>query len=93
MARTVLTEELIVMDLKTLNHGGVQAVTLFLNMSKRLYEEGAKGALQDWVTIAAPALPEKERNEVLVMLMCSLLFLDRQSQMQIGSGASALTRH
>ena len=43
-------------------------------MSKRLHQRGEKGALQDWVTVAAPALPEKERNEVLVMLMCSHYF-------------------
>ncbi len=30
MVRMLLTEELIVMDLKTLNHGGIQAVTLLV---------------------------------------------------------------
>jgi hypothetical protein len=57
----------------------MQAVTLFMNMSKQLHEEGAKGALRDWITIAAPSLPEKERNEILVMLMCSYLFLGTQA--------------
>jgi hypothetical protein len=33
-----------------------------------------------WVTIAAPSLPEKERNEILVMLMCSHLFLGPQTE-------------
>ena len=93
MARTVLTEELIVTDLKILNHGGIPAVTLFLNMSKQLHEEGGEGALRDWITIAAPALPEQERNDVLVMLMCSHLVLDRQTQAQTGAGASASTHH
>jgi hypothetical protein len=71
---TILTEQLIMRDLETLGHGGMEAITLFLEMSKRLHEEGAKDSLQDWVTIAAPSLPEKERNEILVMLMCSHLF-------------------
>ena len=87
MSRAVLTEEHVVMDLKTLNHGGIQAVTLFMNMSKRLYEEGAKDALRDWITIAAPSLPERERNEVLVILMCSYLSLGSQRRTQRRSGA------
>jgi hypothetical protein len=93
MARMLLTEELIVMDLKTLNHGGIQAVTLFMNMSKRIYEAGANGALRDWITIAAPSLPEKERNEILAMLMCSYLFLGSQSQAQRSSRASSAMLH
>jgi hypothetical protein len=91
MARVILTEELIVMDLKTLNHGGIQAVTLFMNMSKRLYEEGAKDALRDWITIAAPSLPEKERNEILMTLMCSLL--GSQTQPQRNSRVSSAVLH
>jgi hypothetical protein len=90
MARAVLTEELIVKDLKTLNHGGIQAVTLFMNMSKRLYQEGAKDALRDWITIAAPSLPEKERNEVLVRLMCCYLSLSSQAPRQRNSRASVV---
>jgi hypothetical protein len=90
MARAVLTEELIMMDLKTLNHGGIQAVTLFMNMSKRLYEEGTKDALRDWITIAAPSLPERERNEVLVTLMCSYLSLGSQTQRNSGAPSALL---
>ena len=93
MSPTVLTEELIMIDLETLRHGGKQAITLFMEMSRRLHDEGAKDALQDWVTIASPALPEKEGNEVLVMLMGSYLFMDYQTQAQTGSAASAPTRH
>ena len=80
MTLEVLTRELITMDLDVLSHGGKEAITLFMEMSKRLDQEGENDALQNWITIAAPALPEKERNEVLVMLMCSHLYLNRRAR-------------
>ena len=73
------TEELIAMHLETLSHGGEQAIALFMELSRLIHQHGAEDGLQDWVTIAAPALPEKERNEVLVLLMCSHLTLDVQN--------------
>ncbi len=85
----VLTRDLITMDLDALCHGGKEAITLFMEMSRRLDEEGAKDALQDWITIAAPALPEKERNEVLVMLMCSHLYLNRRQRVERSPVASS----
>jgi len=88
---TVPTEELIMADLEMLRHGGKEAIALFMEMSRRLHEESAIDGMQDWVTIAAPALPEKERNEVIVMLMGS--HLSRQSQARMGSKTSAPTRH
>jgi hypothetical protein len=93
MTSTVLTEDLIMSCLDILRHGGKEAVTLFIEMSKRLHERSETDALQDWVTIAAPALPEKERNDILVKLMCSYLFLDRQTQAQTGSGRRASSVH
>ena len=92
MTLKVLTKELITMDLDALSHGGKEAIRLFVEMSKRLHEDGAEDALHDWITIAAPALPEKERNEVLVMLMCSYLYLNRQQRAE-GSPASAPSLH
>jgi hypothetical protein len=79
------TEELITMHLETLSHGGKEAINLFLELSRQIHQHWAQDGLQDWVTIAAPALPEKERNEVLVLLMCSHLYLDSQSQPQVDS--------
>jgi hypothetical protein len=92
MTLEVLTKELISMDLDALSHGGKEAITLFMEMSRRLDEEGAKDALQDWITIAAPALPEKERNEVLLMLMCSHLYLNRRQRTK-SSPATAPSLH
>ena len=92
MTMEVLTSELITMDLDALSHGGEEAITLFMEMSRRLDEDGAKNALRDWITIAAHALPEKERNEVLVILMCSHLYLNRRQRAE-GSPALAPPLH
>ena len=64
-----LTEELLRTDLAMLNHGGPEAVSLFLEISRRLHAVGATEALRDWIVVAAPQLPEKERGEVIVLLM------------------------
>ena len=92
MTLKVLTRELITMDLDVLSHGGKEAIRLFVEMSKRLHEDGAEDALHDWITIAAPAIPERERNEVLVMFMCSHLYLNRRKRSE-GSPASVPSLH
>jgi hypothetical protein len=89
----LITKELVMLDVKALNHGGEEAITLFMEMSSRLHEVGGRDALQDWVIIAAPSLSEKERNEVLVMLMCAYLFLDSQTQAQNSSGLRSSILH
>jgi hypothetical protein len=89
----VLTEKLIMTYLDTLSHGGKEAITLFMGMSQKLHENGAKGAMRDWVTVAAPALPERERNEVIVMLMCSYLFFNCETQAQMASEPPAETHY
>ena len=81
------------MHLETLSHGGKEAIALFMELSKQIHQHGAEDGLQDWVTIAAPALPEKERNEVLVILMCSHLYLGRYTQAPAESAESAPTLH
>jgi hypothetical protein len=66
-------------DLAVLNHGGQEAISLFLEMSRRLHEAGNMEGLRGWITLAAPALPEKERAEVMVLLMYGYLCLNDQS--------------
>jgi len=73
-----LTEDILRTDLAVLSHGGQEAISLFLEMSKRLHEAGDADALRDWVVLAAPALPEKERGEVIVLLMYGYLCLSYQ---------------
>ena len=92
MTLEVLTRVSITRNLDALSHGGKEAITLFLEMSRRLHKEGAEEALRDWITIAAPALPEKERNEVLVSLMCSYLYLNRRQLAEV-SPASVPSFH
>ena len=93
MAAGKLTAEFISLHLEILRHGGEEAIVLFMELSKQIHHHGAEDGLQDWVTIAAPALPEKERNEVLVMLMCSHLCLDGQNQAQVHMETPEPTRH
>lgn len=75
-----MTEQLLRTDLEVLRHGGREAVSLFLEISKRFHEAGQVDALSDWITIAAPALPEKERGEIMTFLMCGYLNMDSQVQ-------------
>jgi hypothetical protein len=70
-----ITEDLLRTDLAMLNHGGPEAISLFLEMSRRLHEAGQADALRDWIIVAAPALPEKERGELIVLLMYGYLYL------------------
>ena len=73
-----ITEKLLQTDLEVLNHGGQEAISLFLEMSKRLHEAGEAEALHDWIVIATPALPERERGEVMTLLMYGYLYLSYQ---------------
>lgn len=65
----IITEERLCSALDVLKHGGEEAILLFLEMSMRLYQTAHPDALRDWITVAAPVLPEKERNEVMVLLI------------------------
>ena len=70
-----ITEELLKNDLFVLNHGGQEAIFLFMEMSRRYHESGGADAVKNWITLAAPALPEAERGEVMVLLMYGYLFM------------------
>ena len=80
-----LTEDILRADLALLNHGGQEAISLFLEMSRRLHEAGDADALRDWIAIAAPALPEKERGEVIVLLMYGYLYLSYHAKAPSGT--------
>jgi hypothetical protein len=77
-ANVKITEELLRTDLNVLSHGGQEAISLFLEMSRRLHEAGQGEALRDWVVVAAPALPERERGELIILLMYGYLYLTYQ---------------
>jgi hypothetical protein len=67
-----LTEEKLTRSIETLRHGGSEAIVLFMGIGERLYEEGGEEELLSWVTIAAPALPEHERIEIVTVLVSEL---------------------
>ena len=90
---TKWTEELIIRHLEILSHGGREAIDLFVELAKHIHRHAAADGLQDWITIAAPALPEKERNEVLLMLMCSHLAFDGEAEALMKLCAPASTVH
>ena len=71
-----ITEKRLRSDLDVLNHGGQEAINLFLEMGRRLHETGNRDTLRDWIVLAAPALPEAERNEVMVLLMYGFLHMN-----------------
>ena len=65
----IITEERLLSVLDVLHHGGEEAISLFLDVCSRLHQNAHPDALREWVIIAAPALPEKERSEVMIFLM------------------------
>jgi len=70
-----ITEERLRTDLAMLNHGGPEAISRFLEMSRSLHEAGQADSLRDWIVVAAPALPEKERGELIALLVYGYLYL------------------
>jgi hypothetical protein len=80
-----VSEKYLSADLETLRHGGQEAIALFIKVSRRVHERGTDDALKDWITIAAPALPEAERGEVLLWLMSA--FLDVSYELQVRPGS------
>ena len=70
-----ITEEVLRADLAMLNHGGPEAISLFLEMSRMLHDTGQTQAVLDWIVVAAPQLPEKERGELIALLMHGYLGL------------------
>jgi hypothetical protein len=58
-----------------LGRGGQEAINYFLERSQRLHELGLVEALRAWVKLAAPALPDEERAEVMVLLMYGFLYM------------------
>lgn len=65
----MVSAEVLERDLDILQHGGEEAMSLFMEMSAKLYERGGPDMLDCWITIAAPRLPEAERNTILSLLV------------------------
>jgi hypothetical protein len=57
---------------ESLRKGGPDAVTLFLQVSMDLHDFGGISAVNSWVRIALPALPETEQHALVGMLIDAL---------------------
>ncbi len=55
--------------LEILGQGGGDALALFTDVGRLLYEATGDEGLVNWVTAAAPALPEDDRNKLIMALM------------------------
>lgn len=58
--------------IRTLRGGGPDAVALFLQVSIDLHEFGGISAVNAWVKVALPALPETEQHALVGMLIDTL---------------------
>jgi hypothetical protein len=67
-----LSEQQLLHDIDLLQHGGAEAISLFFTMASKFFNTGGKEYLEHWVTAAASALPESDRNAVLVALLGAL---------------------
>jgi hypothetical protein len=63
-------------DIELLRHGGSEGIALFMSTAKELLASGGEDALESWLVIATPALPERERAVVLMALFSSLFGKD-----------------
>ena len=59
-------------DLDVLRHGGAEGVSHFLEMGKACFYKGGQELLNDWIALAAPALPADDRRAGIGALMSSL---------------------
>jgi hypothetical protein len=68
----IIADKRLLEALEILRHGGEEALRLFLDMGRRCYEKGGQEFLNNWIGVSAPALPEADRNTVIMGLMQNL---------------------
>jgi hypothetical protein len=79
-------------DLEILRHGGKEAIAVFMKISKCLLASDTDDALKSWITIAAPALPEAERGEILLFLMSAFLHVSHGIPMAQHASSAVSTK-
>jgi hypothetical protein len=67
----ILEVERVQRNLELIRHGGEEAIFIFMNMCRSVYDHGGEDSLLDWITLAVPSLPEKERAMVMTALMAA----------------------
>lgn len=60
-----------------LRRGGPKAVALFTDVAREFYHKDGAEGLMTWVNEAAPALPEFDRNAVIMALL-QAVFLENE---------------
>lgn len=68
----MITTEELTRTIDLLRHGGEEGIDLFLQVARRLLLSAGEAGLESWVSIAASALPEEERNLVFTALLRSV---------------------
>ncbi len=68
-----ITEESLTMNIERIRHGGSESIITFLRVGMSLFKTRGVEALQSWITIALPALPERESAEIVTSLLIELL--------------------
>jgi hypothetical protein len=54
----------------------------FIEVARQFFATGAESGVADWITVAAPVLPEAERHATITLVLCSL-FAKFESSAQI----------
>lgn len=67
-----MSDKKLLHDLEVLRHGGDEAVELFFEMGKKFFRKGGIDYLDNWIGVAAPSLPERDRHAVMSALMRTL---------------------
>ena len=55
----MLSAEALSRGIELLRHGGSEGIALFMTTAQEMLAVGGEDALQSWLTIATPALPER----------------------------------
>jgi hypothetical protein len=59
-------------DRDVLRHGGADGVGHFLEIGQKCFYKGGQELLNDWIAVAAPALPDADRHAGIGALLSSL---------------------
>ena len=81
----MLSAEALSRGIELLRHGGSEGIALFMTTAQEMLAVGGEDALQSWLTIATPALPERERTVVLTALFSSIFSEDGTTQRSPGA--------
>lgn len=77
-----MTPEQLEHELELLQHGGAEAVSLFMRVAQEIFAEGGLELLDDWIILALPRLPEAEQVFILSLLIRTAIAANGTVQLQ-----------